>query len=323
MRAAAAAAPQVAPAELHSVLTAGRADDSPIVRLEALRSLRARNDAEACAAALAATGDRDMHVDAVRARSARRAAASAPDAVAALERTVTDLSDAGAPRGWHRAAHALVALAAAAPERGDRRAAAVHRLARSGSCGCTRRARRRSSKDREALDELARDDGRQRARGGGRRAAQAGRPRRRRRLRRPQLSRNGYQILRAAALALDGTPHPDAAVPALKAAWQRLVAEGRDNSHDARDAIAKTLTALGDAAEAARGRERRRRPISTPTICAASRRRARASRSAASASSSSRCSPSQAPADGPPLRAPRGVGLLQRPHVPPRRRRTS
>jgi hypothetical protein len=36
-----------------------------------------------------------------------------------------------------------------------------------------------------------------------------------------------------------------AATPALQAALHRLVAEGRDNSHDARDAIAKTLTSLG------------------------------------------------------------------------------
>jgi peptidyl-prolyl cis-trans isomerase B (cyclophilin B) len=62
-----------------------------------------------------------------------------------------------------------------------------------------------------------------------------------------QLSRRGHQILRAAALALDGTPHPDQALPALKGAWQQLVTEGHDNSHDARDAIAKTLTSLGDA----------------------------------------------------------------------------
>jgi cyclophilin family peptidyl-prolyl cis-trans isomerase len=60
------------------------------------------------------------------------------------------------------------------------------------------------------------------------------------------LSRAGHQILRAAALALVDTPNPDKAVPALQAAWQRLTAEGHDNSHDARDAIAKALTSLGD-----------------------------------------------------------------------------
>jgi cyclophilin family peptidyl-prolyl cis-trans isomerase len=62
-----------------------------------------------------------------------------------------------------------------------------------------------------------------------------------------QLTRPGNQIVRAAALALDGTPQKDDAMVALKAAWQRLVAESRDNSHDARDAIAKTLTSLGAA----------------------------------------------------------------------------
>ena len=51
-------------------------------------------------------------------------------------------------------------------------------------------------------------------------------------------------------------PTPPSAVPALKAAWQRLVAEGHDNSHDARDAIAKALQSAGadpSAAQRARG----------------------------------------------------------------------
>jgi peptidyl-prolyl cis-trans isomerase B (cyclophilin B) len=66
------------------------------------------------------------------------------------------------------------------------------------------------------------------------------------------LARSGNQIVRASAAALDGTPQPERAVPALKAAWQRLVADGRDNSHDARDAIAKTLAAAGAAVAPAR-----------------------------------------------------------------------
>jgi len=66
------------------------------------------------------------------------------------------------------------------------------------------------------------------------------------------LARSGNQIVRASAAALDGTPQPERAVPVLKAAWQRLVAEGRDNSHDARDAIAKTLAAAGAAVAPAR-----------------------------------------------------------------------
>src|SRR4030095_12265413 len=64
------------------------------------------------------------------------------------------------------------------------------------------------------------------------------------------LERGGNQVLRAAANALSGSHVPEA-VPALKAALHRLVVEGRDNSHDARQARAETLRALGIAADPA------------------------------------------------------------------------
>ena len=243
MRAAAAAAPQVAPAELHSVLMTGRADDSPIARLEALRSLRTRNDADSCAAAMTATGDRDMHVT-LFALDQLGGCGSAPDAVAALERTVHDLSEAGQARGWHRAAHALVALAAAAPAQAR---AAMPQFTGSRIWQLRMYAARAAVevKDLETLTNLARDADDNVAEtaveGLRKLAAHEADP-----VYVSELSRNGYQVLRAAALALDGTPHADLAVPALKSAWQRLIAEGHDNSHDARDAIAKTLTGLGD-----------------------------------------------------------------------------
>ena len=244
MHAAATAAPQVPAADLHSILTAGRADDSPSARLEALRSLRARNDAEACSASLAASGDRDPQVT-LFALDQLSACGAAPDAVAALERTVTDLSDAGSARSWHRAAHALVALATAMPARGT---AALPQFTGSRIWQLRMYAARAAAQleDRQALDKLARDEDdnvREAAVEGLRKlaghAADA--------VYVAQLTRNGHQILRAAAVALDGTPHPEEALPALKSAYQRLVAEGHDNSHDARDAMAKTMTALGDA----------------------------------------------------------------------------
>ena len=253
MRAAAAAAPHVAAADLHSVLTAGRADDSPIARLEALRSLRMRNDVDSCAAALTAAGDRDLHV-ALFALDQMGACGSAPDAVAALERTVTDLSDAGSARGWHRAAHALVALAAAVPTRG---AAVLTQFTGSRIWQLRMYAARAAAQltDRDALEKLARDeddnvreaavDGLRTVAGHEADASYVA-----------QLSRNGYQILRASALALEGTPHPEQAVPALKAVWQRLMTEGHDNSHDARDAIAKALASIGADTGAGFGRTR-------------------------------------------------------------------
>ena len=243
IRAAAAAAPQVSPAEIHRALTAARADDSPIVRLEALRSLRGRDDADSCSAALAATGDRDLHVT-LFAIDQLGGCGLAPDAVAALSRVVRDLTDAAQARGWHRAAHALVAFAAADPADA---AAALPPFTGSSVWQLRMYAARaaRELKDRDALDQLARDDddnvseaavdGLHAIAGHDADTIYVS-----------ALARRGHQILRAAALALDGTPHPDQAVPALKAAWERLLAEGHDNSHDARDAIAKTLGDLGD-----------------------------------------------------------------------------
>jgi cyclophilin family peptidyl-prolyl cis-trans isomerase len=212
------------------------------VRLEALRSRRARGDDDACAIALTAVGDRDTHV-VLLALDELRACGAVPDAVAALERAVTDLSEAASVRGWHRAAHGLVALAAAAPERGT---AVLPQFTGSRIWQLRMYAARAAAelKDRPVLDKLAKDDDDNVGE-----AAVDG-------LRKlagheadeiyvSALSRGGYQIVRLAALALDGTPNREQAVPALRAAWQRLVAEGRDNSRDARDAIAKTLASLG------------------------------------------------------------------------------
>ena len=62
----------------------------------------------------------------------------------------------------------------------------------------------------------------------------------------PALARSGYQIVRAVgARARRHAARRRRRCRRCKAAWQRLVAEGRDNSHDARDAIAKTLASLG------------------------------------------------------------------------------
>ncbi len=244
IRAAAASAPSVSAADLHSLLIAGRADESAMARLEALRSLRARNDGDSCAASLAATGDRDMHVT-LLAIDQLGACGSAPDAVAALERTVNDLSEAASARGWHRAAHALVALATAEPPRGI---AALPQFTGSRVWQLRMYAARAAAvlKQRETLDKLAQDaddnvrdaavDGLRKLAGHDADAIYVA-----------ELTRPGHQILRISAMALEGTPHPELALPALNAAWQRLASEGHDNSHDARDAVAKTLTTLGEA----------------------------------------------------------------------------
>jgi cyclophilin family peptidyl-prolyl cis-trans isomerase len=221
-------------------------DDSPIVRLEALRALRARGAEQACSASVLGAFDRDPTVSLV-AIDQLNACGSSPVALALLEFNVEDRITMRAPRGWHRAAHALVALAAASPERG---APALEQLAGVEPWQIRMYAARAAAilKDRAILERLATDDS-----DNVREAAITG-------LKTiaghdddaiylAQLSR-GYQVIRAAASALEGTTREDAA-SALKAAFDRLVAEGKDNSHDARDAIAKTLHASSHESAAA------------------------------------------------------------------------
>jgi cyclophilin family peptidyl-prolyl cis-trans isomerase len=236
------------------VLRRGLTDASPMVRLEALLALpdhdveaglRSGAGPDTCVAAMGATGDPDPQV--ALAGLDRLAACPSAEAVAMLEHTIDDLSQAGSARGWHRAAHAIVALASSSPER----AAATLRQFTDSRNGHLRIYAARAAatlKDRGTLEGLATDDDdnvkeaaidRLRAIAG--HGADG--------LYLAALATGRYQVLRAAAAALAGTAAPDA-VPALGAALHRLVVEGRDNSRDARKAIAETLQGLGVAVDA-------------------------------------------------------------------------
>ena len=176
--------------------------------------------------------------------------ASSDDAVGLLDRLVHDVTDAGSARGWHRSAHALVALASASP---DKAGGVLGQFAASRTWQLRMYAARAATtlRDRGALERSARDDhdnvrevaveGLQKLFGHDADAIYVA-----------QLTRTGNQVLRAAAAALADTPNHEAAVPALKAALDRLVAEGGDNAHDARDAIQKTLASLARSANGAR-----------------------------------------------------------------------
>lgn len=91
-------------------------DAVPIVRLEALRALAALDRGRLCPSALSSTLDPDLTVVLVAVDELAACGGNA-DAVAYLETAVADRSELNAPRAWHRNAHALVSLAAAAPDR--------------------------------------------------------------------------------------------------------------------------------------------------------------------------------------------------------------
>jgi peptidyl-prolyl cis-trans isomerase B (cyclophilin B) len=201
-----------------------------MVRFEALRG-----DYGDCIAAMAATRDGDPHV-ALLAFDQLAACAASTEAIDLLERTLDDLSAVGSARGWHRAAHALVALAAAQPERG---AAKLSPFVKSRVWQLRMYAARAAAvlKDRATLEMLAASDDDDNVREAAIEALTKLAGHDADAIYLANLSRPGYQVIRAAALALVGTTDPNAA--ALEAAFQRLVKDGRDNSHDARAAILK------------------------------------------------------------------------------------
>jgi cyclophilin family peptidyl-prolyl cis-trans isomerase/HEAT repeat protein len=102
-------------AAARDVLAKGLNDGASMVRMEALSALGSAGDDSVCEFARAAAGDRDVHM-ALRALDELARCGGSDESVTLLERVVNDLSEAGAPRGWHRTVHALVALAAARPE---------------------------------------------------------------------------------------------------------------------------------------------------------------------------------------------------------------
>lgn len=225
-------------------LLPGLEDPSVTVRLEALRGIRERGGDEACATSLAALNDIQTAVVLLALDQLGNCGTSS-EAVSRLEGTINDLSRAGSARGWHRAAHALVSLAQAAPERAER---VMGQFTGSGIWQLRMYAARAAVnlKDRARLEKLAEDsdDNVSEAAIEGL-AAVAGHdadP-----VYVKALARSGYQVVRVAALALNGTQHVDTATPALRATLDRLNAEGRDNSVDVRSAITKTLTGLGAA----------------------------------------------------------------------------
>src|SRR4029077_11815467 len=91
-------------------------DRAPMVRAEALQALASRDRDAVCSAAIRAATDAELSV-ALAAVDILGTCGRSSIAVSVLERAVFDRSELAAIRGWHHNAHALLALATAAPER--------------------------------------------------------------------------------------------------------------------------------------------------------------------------------------------------------------
>ena len=231
-----------------AVLVRGLNDTAPMVRIEALRTLRTRGTGEVCEPALVSASDPDPLVALVAVDQLAGCGAFA-GAVQYLGSAVADLADAEMPRNWHRSAHALVALASAAPEQAM---AALPAFASARTWQVRMYAARAAAAlgAREPLERLARDQDDNVVE-----AAILGLSKtvghEANRIYLNALARDGYQVVRAAALALDRTPAGDATA-ALTEALRRAEDDGRPGAADARNALRGTLSSIGATVRPAR-----------------------------------------------------------------------
>lgn len=225
-----------------AAVTRGLEDPAAMVRFEAVRSLAEVAGSDACAWTVAATADPDPHV--VQLAIDRLGACGSWDqALTRLADVAADHAALATARGWHNAAHAIVALAAAAPDRArsllPAHAKAVNPFVRVYAARAAI-----TLGDRPTLERLASDtddnvaeaavDGLLKVAGAGATPAYVA-----------ALRRRGYQVVRAAALALASSPPDAGTIAALTTTLEWLVGEGHDNSLDARRAIVAALEKLG------------------------------------------------------------------------------
>ena len=220
------------------ILRRALADSIPQVRLEALRAYGRRLQArDGCVPVAMALDDPDPQVQLQAIDLLAGCGATVTNTLAAIAREPVTEGD------WHRPAHALVSLARVAPET----ARSLLPASRSATVWWARMYTARAADaaaDTASLMRLSHDP-----RANVREAALQG-------LRRlvghaadslylAALPSPDYQLVMTAAAALDSTPDPARAVPALQRALVRISREGKETSIDARRALGSTLAHLG------------------------------------------------------------------------------
>jgi peptidyl-prolyl cis-trans isomerase B (cyclophilin B) len=223
-------------------LTDALDDAAAMVRIEALRGLQTSRDDGRCRTSIVMASDADQNV-ALTAIDQLADCGDWEQAVTLLESTAQEGAGTSLPRRWHRAAHAIVALAQASP---DRARASFAPYMNSEIWQLRMYAARAAAlvDDDAVLNTLARDRDDNVVE-----AALTGLAR----VAREEstdvfvaaLSRPGHQVIRAAAIALEATPRTDTTVAALKVALERLTGGGRADTDAARAALISTLTRMG------------------------------------------------------------------------------
>ena len=188
----------------------------------------------------------------------RRRRSSARSAICPTPASAARLAPRGARAGGAGRRLSRASAATALPQFSGRRA--------PGSCGCTPRARRPQLKDREALAEAGARRRRQRARDRRSRGCASSPATTRTPSTSPQLSRNGLsdpaRRRRSRSMERRIADAGAAGAEGRMAAADR--AKATTTRHDARDAIAKTLTSSGRSARTGASRHRQPRAVSPP-----------------------------------------------------------
>lgn len=225
------------------IIERGWTDPAPQVRLEAVRGLTRHLLADGgCVRLIGALSDPDLSV---RLAVVDALAACGPSVAMTLRAMARD---SVAPDDWHQAAHALMALARAAPASAD---SAIELQSHSSVSWVRMYAARAATVTRNApvLEQLAGDQVANVAD-----AALAGLRLVARHDADPiylgALERRDYQLLITAVGALDSTPDPRTAVHALLRTLDRVSRERRETSRDVRLAILDVVSRLGTAEDA-------------------------------------------------------------------------
>jgi cyclophilin family peptidyl-prolyl cis-trans isomerase/HEAT repeat protein len=225
-----------------AVVAKGLVDPNPLVRYEALQTWARLSQKTSCESVVKATGDSNAHVvllaiDLLGNGCPGDAATLTPT----LQRLAAGLTTEA--RAWHRPAHALVSLARVAPT-------AARELLPRFIGHPTWQVRMYGARAAATLGAVAELERLARDTHHNVREAAIGALTT---LKRPEaipaaldaLSATDYQLLMAAARALVSSTDPAAAVQALEKAFARVVAERRDTSRDAQNAIRDAVKQLG------------------------------------------------------------------------------